>query len=77
MLMAKKGPNVYKMNVLPITEFFMQHDMSWNIKYDLSWHFICSQPSNNVESNENNTIFTSFREFFTFGVTDMKFVQDI
>ena len=71
MLMAKKGPNVYKMNVLPITEFLMQHDMPWNNKCDLSWHF------NNVESNENNTIFTSFREFFTFGVTDMKFIQDM
>ena len=36
------------------------------------------QPTfNNVESNENNTIITSFREFFTFGVTDMKFVQDM
>ena len=32
---------------------------------------------NNVEGNENNTFFTSFREFITFGVTDMKFVQYI
>ena len=36
------------------------------------------QPTfNNVEGNENHNIFTSFHKFDTFGVTDMKFVQEI